>query len=735
MQLGKNGGIGNYVYAALGEVATFFVDIPILGDILLGGAGAIGGAFVQEFYEDTIIPVILYSPATIFYNKVPALDVNFINPSVSYAGGKVEIVDWGYRLDENGNVEGYIDTSDYEENEESADPDERFKYNTAYQLRDTIAGWYNSLRDVAIVALLSVLVYVAIRIILSSTAGETAKYKEMLKDWVLALCMLFVMHYLMSFLLSMASSVTDIVDTSSILTAGTDQDIFMTNVRFGAQEAVNADGEDDGGMQFGYTIIYLVLVFYTVIFTWKYLMRLIYLAFLTMIAPLVAVTYPIDKISDGKAQAFTMWFREYLYNVLLQPMHMILYTILITSVADFAEQNMIYACVAIGFLLPAEKLVKSMFGFNKAEGGGLSAAITGGALFGTMSSLTKNAFGQIPGSGKSSGSGGSGGSGSASPSKVHYSRQADKNAPKGLSGFGGSGGSGGPLPGGSGGSGKKLGRSRTKTGAGGKGTGSGKTGGGKTTRRGVPSLLASGVKGLGRGTLGVAKFGGRTIRGAATMGGRFVGKAIKPVAKIGLTASLGAAGAMVGMAAGLASDDYTNVATLGATGAGVGAFAGNKAYDGIRDVSSLPGKGVGLVKDSVDDFKQGYYGKAGYGEYVNKKADKEWAKDDEVVARFQQLFGKDYKKRLKDAKELRKAGVTEQEELEKALKLMEKNKGLTTEQAANIMDFSKGLTRKDLLNNETRDNLWESAKNMTGDPAQADKVMDLVDQKFNIRLK
>lgn len=598
----------------------------------------------------------------------------------------------------------------------------------------------------------------AIRIILSSTAGETAKYKEMLKDWVLALCMLFVMHYLMSFLLSMASSVTDIVDTSSILTAGTDQDIFMTNVRFGAQKAVNADGEDDVGMQFGYTIIYLVLVFYTVIFTWKYLMRLIYLAFLTMIAPLVAVTYPIDKISDGKAQAFTMWFREYLYNVLLQPMHMILYTILITSVADFAEQNMIYACAAIGFLLPAEKLVKSMFGFNKAEGGGLSAAITGGALFGTMSSLTKNAFGQIPGSGKSSGSGGSGGSGSASPSKVHYSRQADKNAPKGLSGFGGSGGSGGPLPGGSGGSGTPLGKpnlgrraiasAKNKINAGKSkitntvGAGKNKIVNSKAGRKigGAASWLSNSTAGDitrfgGRKIKGAAKFGGRTIRGAATMGGRFVGKAIKPVAKIGLTASLGAAGAMVGMAAGLASDDYTNVATLGATGAGVGAFAGNKAYDGIRDVSSLPGKGVEAVKNSVDDFKQGYYGKAGYGEYVNKKADKEWAKDDEVVARFQQLFGKDYKKRLKDAKELRKAGVTEQEELEKALKLMEKNKGLTTEQAANIMDFSKGLTRKDLLNNETRDNLWESAKNMTGDPAQADKVMDLVDQKFNIRLK
>lgn len=691
---------------------------------------------LKEFYEETVIPVILYSPAAIFYNKVPALDVNFINPSVSYAGGKVEIVDWGWNED----GQGYIEAGDYEENEESADPDERFKYNTAYQLRDTIAGWYNSLRDVAIVALLSVLVYVAIRIMLSSTAGETAKYKEMLKDWVLALCMLFVMHYMMAFLLNLSESITDIINTSSIFTEETDQDVFMTNVRFLAQEAVDEDGDTDVSAQFGYTIIYMVLVFYTLVFTWKYLMRLIYLAFLTMIAPLVAVTYPIDKISDGKAQAFTMWFREYLYNVLLQPMHMILYTILITSVADFAQENLIYACAAIGFLLPAEKLVKSMFGFNKAEGGGLSAAITGGALFGTMSSITKGAFGKIPGSGGGSNSGGSGSGGSGGGnSKMHYSRQADKNAPKGLSGF--TGGATGGLGSGasnSGGTGRRTKRTGMPTGTGRngrKGLGTGKGTGTRGTTRGAGTfgrgITASSVlRGAGRLAFKPIKATGKTIRGVGTMGGRFTGRVIRKVPKIALTAGLGATGAMVGMAAGLASDDYANVAQLGAAGAGVGAFAGNKAYEGIKDIGEYGGK---AISTATGDFKEGYYGKKGYGEYLDKKADKEWAKDKDVIARFQQLYGKQYKKRMKDALDLRKAGITDQSEIESAIKLMEKNQGLTTEQAANIMDFSKGLDKKDLLNNETRDNLWQSAKNMTGDDKQADKVMDLIDQKLKLK--
>ena len=38
------------------------------------------------------------------------------------------------------------------------------------------------------------------------------------------------------------------------------------------------------------------------------------MAFLTLIAPLVALTYPIDKMNDGQAQAFNRWMKEYIFN-------------------------------------------------------------------------------------------------------------------------------------------------------------------------------------------------------------------------------------------------------------------------------------------------------------------------------------------------------------------------------------------------------------------------------------
>lgn len=51
----------------------------------------------------------------------------------------------------------------------------------------------------------------------------------------------------------------------------------------------------------GYLIIYFALTVFTVVFAIRYIKRVIYIAFLTMIAPMVAMTYPLDKLKDRKS--------------------------------------------------------------------------------------------------------------------------------------------------------------------------------------------------------------------------------------------------------------------------------------------------------------------------------------------------------------------------------------------------------------------------------------------------
>lgn len=307
--------------------------------------------------EDYYVPVAIYSPEQIFTGSVPGLDINFISPS---------------------------STEDV---------------NIAHNLQNTIASWYVALRNLSAVGLMCVLVYVGIRMLLSSTAGDKAKYKQMFMDWLIALCLVFFLHYIMSFVLTLVESITqalsgDGTETYTIYVEG--KGGLKTNLLGAARFKTQYN---NFGSKMAYFIMYLALVFYTLRFTWFYLKRVLMMAFLTMIAPLVALTYPIDKISDGTAQAFNSWLKEYVFNALIQPFHLIIYTVFVTSAMDLASTNIIYTIVALGFIMEAEKILRKFFGFEKAGAGTLGALAGGAAAASALRGLGQKAKGAIPGKG------------------------------------------------------------------------------------------------------------------------------------------------------------------------------------------------------------------------------------------------------------------------------------------------------------------------------------------------
>ena len=94
---------------------------------------------------------------------------------------------------------------------------------TARQLQSTVASWYLALRNIALVALLSVLVYIGIRIMLSSIASDKAKYKQMLIDWTVAICLVFLMHYIMSFSVIIVNKITEAISSVTMTSSHTDE--------------------------------------------------------------------------------------------------------------------------------------------------------------------------------------------------------------------------------------------------------------------------------------------------------------------------------------------------------------------------------------------------------------------------------------------------------------------------------------------------------------------------------
>ena len=173
--------------ASVGTVITITVTAATGVGILTGVA-----VFNSDLLPDVLeLPVYQISPEEIFSNKILLLDVNFFNPKedkplTGKNGQEIK--------DDDGNT--------------------IYQESTARQLREVISNWYTVLRDIAVVALLSILVYIGIHILISSTANDKAKYKQLLVDWVVALCLLFVMQYIMSFANLFVDKITDLLDSS-----------------------------------------------------------------------------------------------------------------------------------------------------------------------------------------------------------------------------------------------------------------------------------------------------------------------------------------------------------------------------------------------------------------------------------------------------------------------------------------------------------------------------------------
>lgn len=62
-----------------------------------------------------------------------------------------------------------------------------------------------------------------------------------------------------------------------------------------------------------------------------------------------------------------MWLKEYIFNLLIQPLHLLLYIILINSAMAFASKNIFYVVLALGFFVPAEKLLRRFLDLKKLK--------------------------------------------------------------------------------------------------------------------------------------------------------------------------------------------------------------------------------------------------------------------------------------------------------------------------------------------------------------------------------
>lgn len=217
-------------------------------------------------------------------------------------------------------------------------------------MKENVRTWYYSVNQIAIIANLLVLIYVGIRMAISTVAEEQARYKTMLFDWVGSLIILFALPYILTFIFAIADALL------KLLPQVTGKDNFEALLTTKLYDQIIGDKADGVITIITSTITLVLLTYYQVKFFFKYFIRFIKIGFLIVISPIITITYSIDKKS-----AYNIWLKELLGAIFMQLVNAIMYIVFIFSAAEIATKAPLITVAFFMALSKGEKIFYALF--------------------------------------------------------------------------------------------------------------------------------------------------------------------------------------------------------------------------------------------------------------------------------------------------------------------------------------------------------------------------------------
>lgn len=345
----------NWGTAADGLVGifTYFERLKI---VIIGGVFQFLGSVVGESAGTANSgSITVITPEDILFNRLAITDINFFN-----------MTSFG--------------TGDHQQSLSGSN-------NPIKSLKQSVASWYMTLRTMAIIILLCVLIYIGIRMVMASNPESKVNYKKMLVNWVVSLAMVFLLHYIILITININNVLVDMISSVKDNALPESNSIFFGNY---IKALVIQSFYPLATISWSSAIVYLCIVALTFIFLIMYIKRMITVAFLILISPIITITYSIDKAGNGKAEAFSSWLKEFLHNVLIQPFHCLIYVAFVAIAMNVLQgegtlASAVLVIVTMFFILQAEDLIKKIFGIDsKSTGSALATAAVLSAAYGKL---------------------------------------------------------------------------------------------------------------------------------------------------------------------------------------------------------------------------------------------------------------------------------------------------------------------------------------------------------------
>lgn len=264
------------------------------------------------------------------------------------------------------NEEPLVDVNFFDDSEAVKEIKEKNPKAFIIQLRNGVRTWYYIIRNIAIMVMVIILMYVAIRMLLNiytSSAEDKARYKEMMIAWIKALSTLVVMHIIIYTVIAFN---TDIINTIKDVAHIDDPRLQNLNVIL-LERALDIRLS----ISFPATVLYVLVTYLTVQYFFLYLKRFILVLILIISGPFIMLKTAYESTGKSVSKAYSKWLYDLIINVMEQSLHALFYALFVKNLFEGAMTNLIGFLIfwfVLKSMLKITTIVLKLFKFNSKAG-------------------------------------------------------------------------------------------------------------------------------------------------------------------------------------------------------------------------------------------------------------------------------------------------------------------------------------------------------------------------------
>ena len=211
------------------------------------------------------------------------------------------------------------------------------------QIRDKVKIWYVMFRNISIMVMVIILLYLAIRMLIDiyitgTDPSKKARYQQMLIGWLKSLAILIVMHMIIYVVIAINS---EVVKTAEGIASLKDENRLQNLNVILLQRALDIRFS----ISFPATLLYILVTILTIKYFFVYLKRFLLIMILIITGPFITIKAAYESAGKTASKSYQKWFYDLTINVFEQSVHAIFYAIFIRLFFEESLKSI------IGFIL------------------------------------------------------------------------------------------------------------------------------------------------------------------------------------------------------------------------------------------------------------------------------------------------------------------------------------------------------------------------------------------------